>query len=187
MTCGLDAEIKGRENIQTIPCGIVFSKHQSTWETLALKTIFSPEAWVIKKELLSVPFFGWAARLVEPIALDRKAGRKAVDQLIEQGRKRLDAGRWVIIFPEGTRTQPGKKGHYKLGGAMLASATGYPVIPVAHNAGQYWPRHSFVKYPGTIQVRIGKPIPPEGKTAQEILVLAENWIEAQMQDITHQP
>lgn len=138
----------------------------------------------MKKELLSVPFFGWATRLMEPIALDRKAGRKAVDQLIEQGRDRLEKGRWVMIFPEGTRIPPGKKGRYKIGGASLAEATGYPVIPVAHNSGEYWPRRGFIKKPGTIQVRIGKPIETTNKTAQQILQEAEAWIEAQMKIIS---
>ncbi|MEE9355386.1 MAG: lysophospholipid acyltransferase family protein [Methylococcaceae bacterium] len=184
ISCGIKVNIVGQENI-TVDNGIVFSKHQSTWETLALKILFNPETWVLKKELLSVPFFGWAARLVEPIALDRKARRKAVDQLIEQGRDRLEKGRWVIIFPEGTRIPPGQKGKYKIGGAALASATGFPVIPVAHNAGEYWPRHGFIKYPGTIQLRIGKPIGSADKTAQEIMQLAESWIETQMDSITH--
>ena len=183
VTCKLDCHVEGLENI-TVRNGIVFSKHQSTWETLALKRWFNPESWVLKKELLSVPFFGWTARLMEPIALDRKAGRKAVDQLIEQGRDRLERGRWVMIFPEGTRIAPGKKGRYKIGGASLAEATGYPVIPVAHNSGEYWPRRGFIKKPGTIEVRIGKPIEATNRTAQEILQEAENWIEGQMKQIS---
>lgn len=183
ITCNLDCHVEGTENI-TVKNGIVFSKHQSTWETLALKRWFNPESWVLKKELLSVPFFGWTTRLMEPIALDRKAGRKAVDQLIEQGRDRLEKGRWVMIFPEGTRIPPGKKGRYKIGGASLAAATGCPVIPVAHNSGEYWPRRGFIKKPGTIQVRIGKPIKTTDKTAQQILQEAETWIEAQMQTIS---
>lgn len=182
-TCKLTCQAEGTENI-SIRNGIVFAKHQSTWETLALKRWFHPESWVLKKELLSVPFFGWGARLMEPIALDRKAGRKAVDQLIEQGRDRLQKGRWVMIFPEGTRIAPGQKGRYKIGGAALAAETGYPVVPVAHNSGEYWPRRSFIKKPGVIQVRIGKPITTENKTPQEILQEAETWIEGQMREIT---
>ena len=184
ITCGLSCHVEGLENISDVKNGIVFSKHQSTWETLALKRWFNPESWVLKKELLSVPFFGWTAKLMEPIALDRKAGKKAVDQLIDQGRDRLERGRWVMIFPEGTRIPPGKKGRYKIGGAALALASGYPVIPVAHNSGEYWPRRGFIKKPGVIQIRIGKPIDSRNKTAQQILQEAEDWIEGQMKEIS---
>jgi 1-acyl-sn-glycerol-3-phosphate acyltransferase len=183
VTCKLSCHVEGLENI-TIKNGIVFSKHQSTWETLALKRWFNPESWVLKKELLAVPFFGWATKLMEPIALDRKAGKKAVDQLIDQGRDRLERGRWIMLFPEGTRIPPGKKGRYKIGGAALAVATGYPVMPVAHNSGEYWPRRGFIKKPGVIQVRIGAPIESKNKSAQEILQEAEEWIEGQMKEIS---
>ncbi len=182
-SCRLRWNIEGLENVD-VPNGIVFAKHQSTWETLFLQQLFKPETWVLKKELLKIPFFGWGARLVEPIALDRGAGRRAVEQLIEQGRDRLQKGRWVIIFPEGTRMPPGVHGRYRIGGAALAEATGYPVIPIAHNAGEYWPRRGFIKKPGVIQVRIGKPIHTKGKKAQQILKEAEDWIEARMQEIT---
>lgn len=182
-SCKLSYELVGLEHVD-VPNGIIFAKHQSTWETLFLQQLFKPETWVLKRELLKLPFFGWGARLVEPIALDRGAGRKAVEQLIEQGRDRLEKGRWVIIFPEGTRMPPGKHGRYKIGGAALAEATGYPVIPIAHNAGEYWPRRGFIKKPGVIQVRIGKPIDPHGKTAQQILKEAETWIEDRMAEIT---
>lgn len=182
-TCRLTCHVEGEENIPA-RAGIVFSKHQSTWETLALKRWFRPESWVIKKELLMIPFFGWGARLMEPIALDRGAGKRAVDQLIQQGRERLAKGRWIIIFPEGTRIAPGHKGRYKIGGGALAEATGAPVVPVAHNAGEYWPRHTLLKRPGVIQVRIGPPIDPAGKTAQAIVSEAEAWIEGQMAKIS---
>ncbi len=182
-SCKLSYNLQGMDNVK-VPNGIVFSKHQSTWETLFLQQLFKPETWVLKKELLKVPFFGWGARLVEPIALDRGAGRRAIDQLIEQGRDRLEKGRWVIIFPEGTRMPPGIHGRYKIGGAALAEATGYPVIPIAHNAGEYWPRRGFIKKPGVIQVRVGKPIETRGRKAQDILKEAEDWIESQMKEIT---
>jgi len=185
-TCKLTCRVEGAENIPS-GAGIVFAKHQSTWETLALKRWFKPESWVLKKELLSVPFFGWGARLMEPIALDRRAGKKAVDQLIEQGRDRLAKGRWVIIFPEGTRIAPGHKGRYKIGGGLLAEATGAPVVPVAHNAGEFWPRRGFIKQPGIIEVHIGAPIFPSGRSAMEIVAEAEAWIEARMGEITHAP
>ncbi len=183
LTCGLRYEIEGRENIPTRNA-IVFSKHQSTWETLALQEMFPAQVWVLKRELMRVPFFGWALALLKPIAIDRGAGRKAVEQLIEQGKQRLREGLWVIIFPEGTRTAPGTRNKYRIGGAVLAEASTYPVVPVAHNAGEYWPRHSFVKYPGTIRVVIGAPIVSEGRTAAEILSDAEDWIEARVAEIS---
>jgi 1-acyl-sn-glycerol-3-phosphate acyltransferase len=185
-TCKLRCHVEGLENIPA-KAGIVFAKHQSTWETLALRTWFHPEAWVLKRELLWLPFFGWSARLVEPIALDRGAGKKAVEQLIEQGRDRLARGRWIMIFPEGTRIAPGRKGRYKIGGGALAEATGADVVPVAHNAGEYWPRRGFVKRPGVIEVRIGPPIKAHGKTAHEIVAEAEAWIEARMAEISQVP
>lgn len=186
LVCRLDYEIQGIENIPREP-GIVFAKHQSTWETLTLNFWFTPQAWVVKRELLWVPIFGWGMFIMKPIALNRRAGRKAVDQLVEQGRDRMDEGRWIIIFPEGTRIAPGKKGRYRIGGAVLAERTGRAVTPVAHNAGEFWPRRKFVKKPGRIQVRIGPPIESRGRTAQEILAEAESWIESQMAAITTLP
>ncbi len=183
ITCNLSHEVQGLENIPAQP-GIVFSKHQSTWETVTLNFWFTPQSWVIKRELMWIPFFGWGAYMMEPIALNRGAGRRAVDQLVEQGRERLEKGRWIIIFPEGTRVAPGKRGHYRIGGAMLAMRTGYPITPVAHNAGEYWPRRSFIKRPGMIQVRIGPPIETGDKSAQQILAEAEHWIETEMAKIT---
>lgn len=183
LTCKLRYEVQGSENISAQP-GIVFSKHQSTWETLTLNFWFTPQSWVIKRELLWAPIFGWGAYMMDPIALDRGAGKKAIDQLVEQGRQRLEKGRWIIIFPEGTRIAPGKKGRYRIGGAVLAERTGYPITPVAHNAGEFWPRRQFIKKPGVIQVRIGPRIETKGKTAQQILDEAEHWIESEMAEIT---
>jgi len=181
--CGLRYQLRGREHIPA-ENGIIFCKHQSAWETLALQEIFPPQVWLLKRELLWIPFFGWGLALLEPIAIDRKAGRKALQQLLTQGKRRLADGRWVVIFPEGTRVAPGEKGRYQLGGAILAQKSGYPVIPVAHNAGEFWPRHGFLKHPGTIQVVIGPPIDTRGKSAAEINRLAEAWIEAQMAEIS---
>ena len=186
VTCRLYYEVQGTDHIRH-PAGIVFAKHQSTWETLTLNFWFTPQSWVVKRELQWIPFFGWGMWMMEPIALDRGAGRKAVDQLVEQGRKRLEAGRWIIIFPEGTRIAPGRRGRYRIGGAVLAERTGFPVYPVAHNAGEYWPRRQFIKKPGVIQVRIGPPIETHGKSAQQILHQAENWIETEMARITTLP
>ena len=183
ITCNLKHEIEGLENIPEKP-GIVFSKHQSTWETLTLNRWFSPQSWVVKRELLWAPVFGWGVYMMDPIALNRGAGRKAIDQLVEQGRERLEKGRWIIIFPEGTRIAPGTKGRYRIGGGILAERTGYAVTPVAHNAGEFWPRRKFIKKPGTIKISIGPPITTEGKSAQQIMDEAEHWIEQEMVRIT---
>lgn len=183
LTCGIRYQVEGRENIPELNA-IIMSKHQSTWETLALQAIFPPQVWVMKRELLKMPFFGWGLAMLEPIAIDRKARGKARQQLIEQGTERLKNGRWVVIFPEGTRIAPGQKGRYALGGASLAESSGYPVVPVAHNAGEFWPRGQFIKQPGTIQVRIGPAIDSKGKSIEAINAEVEAWIEGQMQAIT---
>lgn len=179
ITCGLRHEVIGQENIPTKPT-IILSKHQSAWETIALPRYFSPQCWVLKRELLKVPFFGWGLATLRPIAIDRSAGASAAQQVIEQGEQRLDQGLWVVIFPEGTRVPPGEKGRYKLGGAILAEHAQVPVVPVAHNSGDYWPRNSFFKYPGTIKLVIGKPFETAGLKASEINRKAEDWIEPQV-------
>jgi len=183
VTCRLTHEVQGAEHVGSKP-GIVFAKHQSTWETVALQAIFPRQVWVAKKELMSIPIFGWGLSMMKCIAIKRGTGKAAVGQLVTNGKQRLDEGNWVIIFPEGTRMPPGKKGRYRIGGAVLAEQSGYPIVPVAHNAGEYWPRRSFIKRPGVIQVRIGPPIHGDGKSAQEILDEAANWIEARMAEIT---
>jgi 1-acyl-sn-glycerol-3-phosphate acyltransferase len=183
---GLDYEIEGRENIPTTPT-VVLSKHQSTWETFALTMIFQPQVWVLKRELLRVPLFGWGLAVLDPIAIDRKAGRNAIDQVIEQGKERLARGCWVVVFPEGTRTAAGTRRRYKLGGAHLAVAAETPVVPVAHNAGDFWPRRQFVKKPGKIRLVIGKPIATLGRTPAEVMAEAEAWIEAKVAELRGQP
>ncbi len=182
LTCRLDFDVRGRENI---PSGnaIVFCKHQSAWETLALQKIFPPQVWLLKRELLWVPFFGWGLAMLEPIAIDRGAGRKAVEQLVRQGKERLADGRWVVIFPEGTRVPPGQTGRYGIGGAVLAAKSGYPVVPVAHNAGEFWPRRGFIKRPGTISVVVGPAIVSRGKTAEMIKEEAKDWIERNAREL----
>lgn len=180
---GLGWQAQGEENIPDTPC-IVMSKHQSTWETLALQLWFEPQTWVLKRELTFLPLFGWAIRLLDPVAIDRKAGRNAVDQVVEKGGARLRSGRWLVVFPEGTRVAPGRAGRYRMGGAVLAERTGYPIVPVAHNAGDFWARHQFVKRPGKVQVRIGPPIETKGRSAAEIIALVEDWIEGQMREIS---
>lgn len=177
--------VEGKENIID-GTAIILSKHQSTWETMAFQCIFPPQMWVLKKELLYIPFFGWGLGSLDPIAINRSKRKQAMEQIIEQGQQRLDDGRWVVIFPEGTRIPAGRRGRYKIGGARLSEATGYPIIPVAHNAGEYWPKGGFLKKPGIISVRIGKPIYPNDKTAAQINAEVEHWIEAQMEEITSQ-
>ncbi len=179
VTCGIDYRVEGRENIPEGPA-IVFSKHQSTWETLALQQIFPPQVWVLKRELMWLPLFGWTMATLKPIAIDRSAGRKAVNKIVEIGTRRLRSGLWVVIFPEGTRVPPGETRRYGIGGAVLAEKSGYPVVPVAHNAGEFWPRRAFLKRPGTIRVVIGPPIESKGRTAAEINRLAREWIEQAM-------
>ena len=179
LCCRLDYRVTGRELIPDRNA-IVFCKHQSTWETLALQQIFPPQVWVLKRELLRIPLFGWGLAMLEPIAINRGAGRKALRQLVAEGEQRLDAGRWVVVFPEGTRMAPGTTRTYGIGGAVLASHSGYPVVPVAHNAGEYWPRKGFVKRPGTIQVEIGPPIATDGKSAEEINRAVRAWMNTTM-------
>lgn len=177
--CDIRMEVRGAENIPQEPC-IVLSKHQSAWETFALQTVFPPQVWVLKRELLFLPFFGWGLALTSPIAINRSKGKEAIKQLLEQGKQRLAAGFCVVVFPEGTRMPYGKRGKYKIGGALLAESSGALVVPVAHNAGKSWGRQSFLKYPGTVIMSIGKPINPKGLKADEINRQVEDWIETEM-------
>ncbi len=182
--CGIDFKIEGKENLKAVDTAIILSKHQSTWETLALHSFTPYVRWVFKRELMLIPVFGWALALTDPIAINRGAGRAAIKQLIKEGKKKLNAGKWIVLFPEGTRTQPGKTRKFKIGGALLAEKSGYPVIPIAHNAGEFWPRHSFIKWPGTISVVIGPPIETKGRKAEEINDDVFNWIENAMKEIS---
>ena len=177
--CDLKFEISGLENIPEKPC-IIFCKHQSTWETMALQLYFTPQVWILKRELLWMPFFGWTLATMKSIAIDRGSGKKALSQVVEQGTQRLNEGNWVIIFPEGTRSLPGTKPNYKIGGAMLASKSGYDILPIAHNAGEFWPKGQYVKKAGTIKMRIGPIIKTQGLKIKEINQKAEQWIESTM-------
>ena len=176
--CGIRYRVLGAERIPPQPC-IVMSKHQSAWETIAFQAVFPPQVQVIKRELLWIPFFGWGLAMVSPIAIDRRAGGRALRQMIEQGADRLARGFCVIVFPEGTRVAAGTRGRYRPGGAILAKETGVPILPVAHNAGLCWPRNAFLKRAGTITVSIGVPI--TGPVAPEAAMRqVEEWIEAEM-------
>jgi len=176
---GIRYKVIGRENIPRVP-SVILSKHQSAWETMALQVIFPPLCFVLKRELLQVPFFGWGLAQIPGIAIDRAAGKDALTQVIEQGRARLSEGFWVVVFPEGTRTAPGTTRRYKPGGAALAQQAGVLVVPVAHNAGEFWRRNAFLKYPGEITVSVGRAIDPAGLDASEVNKRAAAWVEAEM-------
>ncbi|OGT00945.1 MAG: acyl-phosphate glycerol 3-phosphate acyltransferase [Gallionellales bacterium RIFCSPLOWO2_12_FULL_59_22] len=184
LVCGIRHEVRGFENIPQEPC-IVLCKHQSAWETLALQEIFPPQVWVLKRELLWLPFFGWALALTSPIAIKRSDGKGAIKQLLKQGKERLAQGFCVVIFPEGTRVPFGTRGKYKIGGALLAASSGVPVVPVAHNAGRLWGRNAFSKHPGLITMSIGRPIATRGRKAEEINAEVEAWIENEIQQLPH--
>ena len=184
MVCGIRHEVRGLENLPKEPC-VVLCKHQSAWETLALQKIFPPQVWVLKRELLWIPFFGWALALTSPIAIKRSDGKGAMKQLLRQGKERLAQGFCVVIFPEGTRIPFGQRGRYKIGGALLAESCRVPVIPVAHNAGRLWGRNAFSKHPGLITMSIGAPIETRGLKAEEINARVEAWIENEIQQLPH--
>jgi 1-acyl-sn-glycerol-3-phosphate acyltransferase len=175
---GIDWRIEGLEHLPATPA-IILSKHQSAWETMAFQLIFPPQVHVLKRELLWIPFFGWGLALMSPIAIDRGRGAAALRSIARRGRERLEQGFWVVVFPEGTRVTPGERRGYQLGGAWLAAESGAPVVPVAHNAGLFWPRNAFLKRPGTVTVRIGPIIQPANRDPKTINTLAETWIEEQ--------
>ena len=181
--CRVDYIVEGLDNIPQDRVGVVLSKHQSSWETFYLPTIFHQSAIILKRELLWVPFFGWGLANVDPIAINRKAPSSAMEQIIKQGRACIKEGRWILVFPEGTRTLPGQIGRYHLGGARLAVAAEAPVIPVAHNAGVYWPKRRFLKKPGTIRVIIGPIIETKDRTPEDVMTEAKNWNENKMKDL----
>jgi len=183
LICGVKYTVEGKENIPDTDAGIIFSRHESTWETMALQQIFPSQTFVIKRELLLVPFFGWGLATIKPISINRKSGRNAINQVVEQGIARLNAGIWVVMFPEGTRMRPGQTVRFKKGGALLAAKSGRPVVPVAHNAGDCWPKGGFLKKPGTIRVIIGPAITTEGRKPEDILSDAEIWITNAMKRI----
>ena len=183
VTCNIRHEITGLENIPDSPT-IVLSKHQSAWETLAFQAIFPTQVYVLKRELLWIPIFGWGLAMSSPIAIDRSAGREALKKLVANGQTRLNRGFWVVIFPEGTRIAPGERSKYHIGGAWLATHTKTPVLPVAHNAGEYWAKNTFIKKPGVIKMHIGKLIQTAGLKADALNHQVEGWIEAEMHTLS---
>ena len=183
--CGLTYEVEGLENLPKDQVFIVLSKHQSAWETLALRLFLPKQTTVLKRSLTWIPIGGWALSTLKPIAIDREQPRAALRSLVDQGCKRLAEGFIVVVFPEGTRAAPGENLKFNAGGALLAHQSGHPVIPLAHNAGEFWPRYSFLKYPGTIKVKIGPAITSKGKKAKEINSEAETWIAQAMTEITN--
>jgi 1-acyl-sn-glycerol-3-phosphate acyltransferase len=180
--CRLRYRVRGYERLPPGPA-IVMAKHQSTWETLSLSLIFPPQTWVLKREVIWIPLFGWALAALKPIAIDRGSKREAIQQVIAQGGDRLNAGIWVTVFPEGTRVAPGFRRRWGQSGAVLAAQTGYPVVPVAHNAGHFWPRRKFLKRPGTIELIIGPTVASRGRSHEEILREAEDWVVRTMEEL----
>ena len=186
VVAGIHYEVRGLENIPQQPC-VILAKHQSTWETFFLSALFEPLSQVVKRELLYVPFFGWAMAMLKPIAIDRSNPKAALKQLAKQGDERIKQGAWVLIFPEGTRIPPGQIGKFSRGGAALAVNAGLPVLPIAHNAGEFWPKQGWAKYSGTIQVVIGPVMHAEGEGPRAIAELNERayaWVAQTQQQIS---
>src|SRR5690242_4670321 len=182
-TCRLDYRIEGAENL---PEGnhIALWKHSSSWETIAMAMVFPRQVWVLKRELLWIPVVGWGIRQLHAIAIDRKSGHSAVRQVVDQGKQRLEEGDWIMIFPEGTRTPAGQTRKYGVSGALLAAEHNRLIIPVAHNAGQFWPRRGWMKKPGTVRVIIGPPFAPAGRDVREINKEVQEWIESTVARLT---
>ncbi|MPV85283.1 lysophospholipid acyltransferase family protein [Ostreibacterium oceani] len=177
---GIRYKVVGKANIPATPC-VVLSKHQSMLDIFVLLMVFSPQAWVFKRELLRIPFFGWALAATKPIAIDRSAGRQAMSMLIEQGKRKLAAGFWVVLYPEGTRTKPGEKGTYKNGGVMLAKAAGVPILPVALNTGLFWEKGKGPINTGEVEIVISPLIMPN----EEIRLITQQ-VEASIEENTAQ-
>lgn len=182
VVCGVRYRVEGLEHLPPSPA-VILSKHQSTWETIAYRAILPLRlSWVIKKSLFRIPFYGWALKALEEIGIDREAGREALRQIERFGLEHLRAGRWVVIFPEGTRTRPGESSKYAQGGARLACAAGVPVLPIAVDSGYCWPADGWRRYPGTITVTIGPAIDTTGRNPAEITRMARDWIEERVRN-----
>ena len=180
-SCGLDYRVEG----EPLPPGahVALWKHTSSWETVAMMVVFPRQVWVLKRELLWIPFVGQGVWLMHAIAINRKAGQSAVSQVIEQGQARLAEGDWVMVFPEGTRMAPGQTRRFGVSGTLLAAAADRLIVPVAHNAGKYWPRRGLLKKPGTVRVVIGRPVSPKGRDVREVNEEVQNWIETTLREL----
>ena len=180
---GIQYRVQGMDNLPTDGQGVVLLvKHQSTYETFLMPSIMPrPLAYVFKKELLKVPFFGWSIGALDMIHIDRAQGSRAFHKVVEQGKRLLDQGIWVIMFPEGTRVNRGEVGDYKTGATRLAIMTGASVVPVAVTSAKCWPRKAFIKKPGVVDVSIGKPISSVGRKHDELMAEVQAWIESEMQ------
>lgn len=177
---GIGMRVHGMENLPDEPV-VLFVKHQSAWETLALMTVFPPYVWIIKREALWIPFFGWGLAGLAPIAIDRSAGRSAINQIKAQGRERLESGLSILIFPEGTRMPVGQGRRFGMGGAVLATECRAMVVPVAHNSGVFWPaRKVLVRQPGCVDIVVGKPIPTAGREPEAVNAEAKAWIDQEV-------
>ncbi len=183
IVCGLDYVIEGRENIPAEP-SVIMIKHTTVFETYTQLAVFPPQTWVVKRELQWIPLFGWGLAAMRPIAIDRSAGHTAVTQVIEQGRKLLADGIWITVFPEGTRMSEGQTKKYGVSGAALAKEVQCAIVPVAHNAGDLWPRRGLKKRPGLIRFCIGPPIEPSDRRPKETNLIVQDWIETKMREIS---
>jgi 1-acyl-sn-glycerol-3-phosphate acyltransferase len=180
---GIEHQVSGWEHVPKFPV-VIMAKHQSAWETIFIESAFPSQCWIVKKELRWLPFVGWGLMAIRAIAIDRSSGSTAREQIVEQGAERLKEGHWVTIFPEGTRIAPGKVGRYGVGGSLLATRTGTPILPIAHNAGEYWPRYAFRKKPGTVKVVIGPLIETRGRDVVSVNNEVRNWIEGEMRKMS---
>ena len=179
-TCGLKVKVIGTENLPATPY-VALAKHQSSWETYFLQYFLAPVSIILKRELLNLPFFGWGLRLTDPIAIDRNNRKQALKQTLAQGKHQIANNISVLIFPEGTRHKAGAEIKYARGGANIALESGVPAVPIAHNGGEFWPFGSLLKYPGTITVKIGKPIASTDHNSREITEQAKTWIESEVE------
>lgn len=177
--CHLNFRVEGVENVPARN-SVVLLKHSSAYETLVQFLLFPRQCWVLKRELLWAPFLGWAVWAIRPIAIDRGGGQRAVAQVLSMGKARLEKGDWVMIFPEGTRVPAGETRRYGLSGVLLAEAAGRVLVPVAHDAGDYWPRRGWLKRPGTVTFRIGPPVDPSGRDPRQVNEQIQAWVEAQI-------
>ncbi len=180
--CGLRFSVEGRENLPAEPA-IAMIKHSSAYETIVSMMILPWQIWVLKRELIWTPFFGWGLASLHPIAIDRSAGSSAVEQVVQQGKQRLADGAWITIFPEGTRMAAGETRRYGVSAPLLAQAAGRPLVPIAHNAGDFWPRRGLLKRAGTVRFVIGKPVSADGREPREVNQELQAWVEAKVAEL----